>query len=214
MPRDRPWILSVAALLGALAMYFGVGAPHAAIGGGGVPELTDAQRAGSLHFAADVTPLDRQAVLDSIARARPEARRLIDVVDGAVTVEVGRAEGGNTGMTQPRVRDYLVVLDLSAVWPRHGARGAGRLILHELGHVVDFALVPPALEKALDAGIPPGYGCLNNGRAGGCSAREERFAESFAKWATNDIGVDLNLGYQVPPPSSLDAWGRRLARLR
>ena len=37
-------------------------------------------------------------------------------------------------------------------------------------------------------------------------------AESFAKWATGDIGVDVNLGYAIPPPEpSLGSWGRPLA---
>ena len=39
----------------------------------------------------------------------------------------------------------------------------------------------------------------------------ERFAESFAKWATGDIGVDLYLGYKVPPPDDLAGWGAPLA---
>lgn len=49
---------------------------------------------------------------------------------------------------------------------------------------------------------------------GGCASREERFAETFAKWATNDIGLNLYIGYKVPPPASLDAWGTPLAAVR
>jgi hypothetical protein len=65
----------------------------------------------------------------------------------------------------------------------------------------------------LQAGIPAGYGC-EQGTSGACATAPERFAESFAKWATGDIGVDLYIGYKVPPPSpTLDAWGAPLARL-
>ena len=65
----------------------------------------------------------------------------------------------------------------------------------------------------LEAGIPAGYGC-DQGIAGACAAPSERFAESFAKWATGDIGVDLYIGYKVPPPGpTLDAWGAPLERL-
>jgi hypothetical protein len=39
-------------------------------------------------------------------------------------------------------------------------------------------------------------------------------AESFAKWALGDIGINLEIGYKVPPPSApLDVWGAPLARL-
>ena len=38
----------------------------------------------------------------------------------------------------------------------------------------------------------------------------KRFAESFAKWAVGDIGLDLNVGYKVMPPEpSLSAWTRK-----
>ena len=66
---------------------------------------------------------------------------------------------------------------------------------------------------ALDAGIPAGLGC-EEGKLGGCASREERFAESFAKWALDDIGVSLDIGYRVPPPAApLDIWGAPLALL-
>ena len=87
-------------------------------------------------------------------------------------------------------------------------------MLHELGHVVDHALVPDDVMARLEAGIPAGYGC-DQGIAGACAAPPERFAESFAKWATGDIGVDLYVGYKVPPPGpTLDAWGAPLTALR
>ena len=38
---------------------------------------------------------------------------------------------------------------------------------------------------------------------GACTEREERFAESFAKWASGDLGVDLSIGYQRPAARSV-----------
>ena len=85
--------------------------------------------------------------------------------------------------------------------------------MHELGHVIDGALVSDALIAHLDADIPAGLGC-EDGRLGGCASRQERFAETFAKWALGDIGVNLDVGYKVPPPSvPLDTWGEPLAHL-
>jgi hypothetical protein len=48
---------------------------------------------------------------------------------------------------------------------------------------------------------------------GSCAPQQERFAESFAKWASGDIGVNLYAGYAVPPPGDLEAWGAPLAAL-
>jgi len=53
-------------------------------------------------------------------------------------------------------RDYDVTIDLSAVIARYGMREGNAIVLHELGHVVDIALVPDALRSELDAGIPTG----------------------------------------------------------
>ncbi|MEA2305047.1 MAG: hypothetical protein QOH43_2327, partial [Solirubrobacteraceae bacterium] len=84
---------------------------------------------------------------------------------------------------------------------------------HELGHVVDRALVPATTAATLDAGIPRGWGC-DDGVTGTCATTAERFAESFWKWASGDIGIGMWLGYKVPPPGpSLDAWGAPLAAL-
>jgi hypothetical protein len=178
----------------------------------------DARRAG-FHFEPGTAPADQQVFLDAVAAARPEARRLIGLVDGLVEVRVGPTSApGAIGLTEAvgpgLVRSrYRVTIDLGLVATRYGPRGIQRTVLHELGHVVDFALVTDDVMAALDAGIPPGIGC-DDGLLGGCASRQERFAESFAKWALDDIGVNLDIGYKVPPPSlPLDAWGAPLARL-
>lgn len=206
----RP-VLLAAALLAVLAVAGGQLRGHGAAAAS--TGLTPAQRAAGLRFAPGTAPLDAQAVRAAIARARPEARRLIDAVDGAVTVTVrATGVGQAVGTTQPGPDGFTVILDLGTVSRWYGERGITRLVLHELGHVVDLALATPALREQLDGAIPPGYPC--GGRDAACagrSDREERFAETFAKWATGDIGVGLDIGYRVPPPASLGGWGAPLA---
>ena len=173
----------------------------------------DVRRAG-FRFEPTVAPADRQAFLDAVAAARPEARRLIGLVDGLVDVRIGpTGTPGAIGLTEDGEPGYRVTIDLDLVLARYGPRGVQRTVLHELGHVVDHALLTDDVTAALDAGIPVGLGC-EEGMLGGCANREERFAESFAKWALDDIGVNLEIGYKVPPPAApLDVWGAPLARL-
>ena len=83
--------------------------------------------------------------------------------------------------------------------------------MHELAHVIDDALLTDDFVRPLVDAVPAGWGC-EQGTSGACTSGEERFAESFAKWATGDIGIDVQLGYAVPPPEpSLESWGRPLA---
>jgi hypothetical protein len=185
----------------------------------GQAQLTGAREIDEATLRAGFTPKDvdtaQQAqVAQAVAGARPEARRLIAIVDGLVDLH-GQALGdGKLGVTQPRADGrYDVGIDFATVEARFGRRGMARTVLHELGHVVDDAIVPAQLDEALDAGIPRGYACEDEVR-GSCAVREERFAESFAKWAMNDIGVDLDVGYKVAPPTlALSAWGAPLAAL-
>jgi hypothetical protein len=175
--------------------------------------LSDDLRRRAFRFDSGVTPADRQAFLAAVADARPEARALIGLVDGLVDVHVAATGGQALGVTQETANGYDLTVDLARVSAMYGRRGIDRVVLHELGHVVDFALVPGDLTARLDAEIPEGWGC-EDGTTGACATRQERFAETFAKWATGDLGADLYIGYKVPPPSvSLEAWGRPLAAL-
>lgn len=165
-----------------------------------------------LRFEPSIAASDRRVVLDAIATARPDARLLVERVAGLVTVRVGTPGAEIAGRMRPTPDGYDVVLDLGGVYRGAGLRGVRRLVMHELAHVVDSALVTDALERELDAATPVGFGC-DEGNSGGCAERAERFAESFAKWATGDIGDALYLGYSVPPPRSLSGWGAPLAAL-
>jgi hypothetical protein len=180
---------------------------------GSTRTISPAVRAAGLRFEPSVAEGDRQAILTAIAAARPEARTLVDLVDGLVNVRVGAIGGRAVGLTETEPNGYRVTLDLGTVSRRFGDRGIERLVLHELGHVIDHALVSDATVDLLDHEIPTGLGC-EQGTMGACAEREERFAETFAKWALGDIGVNLDIGYKVPPPSvGLDAWGAPLAAI-
>jgi hypothetical protein len=176
--------------------------------------LRQSTRRAGFRFGPDVAPADRQAFLAAVAAARPEARRLIGLVDGLVAVRIGpTGVPGAIGLTEDGDPGYRVTIDLDLVIQRYGPRGVQRTVLHELGHVVDHALLTDDVIAALDAGIPAGWGC-ENGKLGACADRDERFAESFAKWALGDIGVNLDIGYKIPPPAApLDVWGAPLALL-
>jgi hypothetical protein len=182
--------------------------------------ITPAIRANAANFE-NVAPADSAWIQASIASARPEARRLIDEVDGLIDF---RTDLNRPGSSYPSVSEAIGLTDFSGaravialdVGRLDGERAIDRpmVVLHELGHVIDHALVPDDAMARLQAGIPAGFGC-DDGRAGACADPGERFAESFAKWATGDIGVDLYIGYKVPPPGpTLDAWGAPLQELR
>jgi len=179
-----------------------------------LPVLPTPVRDATFRFAPGTPAGDREAFLAAVAAARPPARRLIDLVDGLVDVTIGpTSQPGAVGITESGGPRYEVTVDLGRVARLYGARGIDRVVLHELGHVVDHAVVPDDVMAGLQAGIPAGYGC-DQGIAGACASPPERFAESFAKWATGDIGLDLFIGYKVLPPTpTLDAWGAPLAAL-
>jgi hypothetical protein len=201
----------VAAMTVAIAHHAGAQRPR--VIGKGELKITPQIRAAGFTFSPTVAPADRQLIAHEVALARPEAQRLIDDVDGLVTITVGDASSGRAdavGLTQASGDGFVVTLNLGAVYSTGGERGVQRLVLHELGHVVDAALLKPELAARLDAPIPRGYGCDPQQPDVGCAPREERFAETFAKWATGDIGVNLPLGYKVEPPPSLDDWGAQL----
>ncbi len=180
----------------------------------GAQYLTPALRRRTFRFDPSVAPADRQVFLDAVASARPEARRLVGLVDGLVDVRIGPTGiPFAIGLTESGPSGYTVTIDLGQVSRRFGPRGIDRTVLHELGHVVDMALVTDDVMARMDAEIPRGLGC-EAGKLGACAVREERFAESFAKWALGDIGVSLDIGYKVPPPTPpLAVWGEPLSRL-
>ncbi|MGH2917447.1 MAG: hypothetical protein ACRDLS_02455 [Solirubrobacteraceae bacterium] len=177
--------------------------------------LSSEQRARTFTFAPGTSPDEQRLFLGAVASARPEARRLVDLVDGLVTVHFERpARIDAIGLTSFDGEDYEVRIDLAAVISRFGVREAEAIVLHELGHVVDLALVPDDLVSQLDRDIPIGESCQRDGpTVGACAPIEERFADTFSKWAMDDLGVNLASGYRILPPVPLEQWGRPLTRL-
>ena len=173
-------------------------------------EVTAEARAATLRFAAAVPPADRAWVLAAIAAARPEAQALLGEVDGMTTVGALAAPDGITlGVAQGGPSGFSVDLDLVALGGV--ARGdRSTVVLHELGHVVDFALVDDATRSALDAQIPRGGPC---GLAVGCDDPAERFADTFAKWALRGAVSAAGAGYGIAMPASIETWGEPLGHL-
>ena len=85
-------------------------------------------------------------------------------------------------------------------------------VAHELGHVIDAALVAPELRNRLAASLPPSGGCITQD-TGDCTSSEERFADTFAKWALRGEVSVVGAGYAVATPASLEDWGAPLASL-
>ncbi len=212
--------ISVSALLIGLAIVFGPSPdaqPWPAAASQDRPELDDAaKRAGFAHDGTGVAS-NRQALAAAIARSRPEAQRLVALVDGLVLVQFASPASGAVGTTStvPKAGGrYIVQLDMPAAYRAAGQPGIDRLVLHELGHVVDFALVSQELRQQLFAGLASGYGCRRAG-VNECAHPAEQFAETFAKWATGNVGVNVYMGYGTPlPRTSLDEWARPLTLLQ
>ncbi len=204
---DRRLLLAVPLCALLIALW---GAHHRA-GASDGPEITPAVRAAGLRLAPEVAPRDREWVQAAIARARPEARQLIDAVDGLVEVRTVSEHGPWVGLMEPTgPQSYRITFDISYL---DGDEKLTRdqAVLHELGHVISAALVDPALRDRLAASIPTTGQCFV-AESGDCAVPEERFADTFAKWALRGA-VSSVAGYGVAAPASLEDWGAPLAAL-
>jgi hypothetical protein len=174
-------------------------------------ELTPQVRAASLTFGPTVDAGDQQWIREAIAQARPEAQQLIAAIDGLVTFETVSQPGAPwVGLAQQGTDDIqlnIAYLDGERKQDRSTA------VLHELGHVIDFELIPDEQMRQLAGAIPStGGGCLT-AETGDCTAPEERFADTFAKWALRGSVSVIGAGYGVMSPASLEAWGQPLGLL-
>jgi hypothetical protein len=179
--------------------------------------ISDDQRAAGLRFAAEVAPADRAWIEAAVAAARPEARPLIDKVDGLV--EIRTVVGGDPlGLTSSTFRgdqaSFTIDLNIAELDGRR-IQDRNVVVLHELGHAIDHALVPQALDDRLDAMIPRTGTCgtASTGLTGSCTEPAERFADTFAKWALRGAVSAVGAGYGVANPPSLEDWGAPLVPL-
>jgi len=177
----------------------------------GEPEISEEQRAATLHFAPAVTAEDQAWIRAAIVAARPEAQVLIGEVDGFVEIRTDLIGEQAVATAQMDGDKATISLNLIAL---NGDRAIDRnvAVLHEFGHIVDFLLVDDALIGQLDAGIPRLGTCTDAsaGAFGPCTAVEERFAETFAKWSLSGRVSIAGDGYGIPTPASLEDWGAPL----
>ena len=199
----------------ALAVLLGTRAQ--AGGGEGAPgtvEVSAEARAGTLTFAPAVKPADRAWVLEAIQSARPEAQRLIAEIDGLVEIRTDLPRAVAIGLATMSQDGAVVNFDVASL---NGDRALDRnvVVLHELGHVIDFQLVSDELVQELDRQIPRVGSCGATAMlpTGACTATEERFADTFAKWALRGRISLAGSGYGIPAPASIEDWGAPLGRL-
>ena len=171
--------------------------------------VTPAVRAEGLRFAPGVSERDRAWILAAVAAARPEAQVLIGEVDGLVRVQTHADHGATIGWAKSSSGGSVISVDTAAL---NGDRALDRnvVVLHELGHVIDYVLVPDELVAELDGGVPRDPDCA---AADDCAILEERFADTFAKWALRGAVSLAGSGYGIPAPPSLEDWGAPLGRL-
>ena len=186
-----------------------------ALAGCGTPEaaVDPAVRAAGFQWDTTVAERDKRWIAAAVDEARPEARQLIEDVDGMVVLGTYAQPGApEVGMMRPTGEDrYQVVFNLAYL---NGERKIDRTttVLHELGHVIDHALVAPELRDRLAAALPAVGSCVSPVH-GDCTAPEERFADTFAKWALRGAVSVAGAGYGVASPASLEDWGTPLANL-
>jgi hypothetical protein len=177
-------------------------------------EISPEMRARALRFAPTVTAGDRAWILAAIASARPEAQTLIGEIDGLVEIRTDLAVENAIGLAEMSSGQAVVSFDVQAL---NGERAIDRnvVVLHELGHVVDYLLVSEALLTQLDAGIPTVGTCESPSAepTGACSAVEERFADTFAKWALGGRVSLAGSGYCIQTPASIEVWGQPVGML-
>jgi hypothetical protein len=177
-------------------------------------EVSPEVRAAPLHFAPSVSPGDQAWILAAIATSRPEAQTLIGEIDGLVEIRTDLTGGDAIGLAEMGAGRAVVSFDVQAL---DGERAIDRnvAVLHELGHVIDYLLVSDEMITKLDAGIPTVGTCASWSAepTGACTAVEERFADTFAKWALGGRVSLAGSGYGIPLPASIEDWGQPLGLL-
>jgi len=174
-------------------------------------EIDPALKAGTFQMGVD--PQDREWILAAIDKVRPEARQLIDDVDGMVTIGTVNEPGASyVGVTRQK-GEHAFQVDFNIAY-LDGDRKADRdaTVIHELGHVIDFAVMTPELRNQLAGQLPTSGACFT-AETGDCTAPEERFADTFAKWALRGAVSAIGAGYGTLSPASLESWGTPLAQL-
>jgi hypothetical protein len=178
------------------------------------PEISAEERAAGLRFAPAVEAGDRAWIQAAIQSARPEAQRLIAEIDGVVEIRTDLPQTVAIGVAELSPDGAVVRFDLRSLnYDRALDRNV--VVLHELGHVIDHFLVSDELVEELDRGIPRVGTCPASAAlpTGACTSVQERFADTFAKWALRGRISLAGSGYGIPAPASIEDWGAPLGRL-
>jgi hypothetical protein len=140
---------------------------------------------------------DRQQFLKTVSSLPPEGRKIVDTIQGAVTVSVlGNSKPACGGVQTSCAgfdpgRGYYLVLNRGQLHSQVGKF----VITHELGHLVDFLGLDTFSHEAFTSlfSKSPGYKTcypLN----GACSPSVEVFADQFGFFSTNAKGVQSGYG--------------------
>ena len=156
------------------------------------------------RFAPTVTNEDRRTLERIVSFAGPRARRLIGAVDGLTNVRVESLHPSLLGMARRLERGrYRIQITPSEMRPPSGSTAF--TVLHELGHIVDYAVVPNDVRDRLARQYP----CIRY-RPNPCGLAE-RFADGFAVWAITTGNFPPR---EAPKPRvRLDSWSDVLGRL-
>lgn len=138
-----------------------------------------------VRFTRRVNAAQRRLILAAIRRSPALVRRQWQDIGGALTVTVGRR---NMGASTASIGPAGLRITFN---PNHLIDSSmGRfIILHEFGHIVDFAGIASSYDSQWEAEIVkrPGYFCRGNaigGNAQSCPSVSEWWAEQYAHWAT------------------------------
>ena len=146
--------------------------------------------------------------------ARPEAQRLIAEIDGLVEIRTDLPRGMAIGLAEMTPSRAVVRFDLRSL---NGDRALDRnvVVLHELGHVIDYRLVPDELVQELDAQDPAPARARRRARCRSAPARPSRSASPTrspsGRWAAGSRSPAPATGYRRPP--SIEDWGAPLGLL-
>lgn len=177
----------------------------------GASPVTAAPKKATLAAAHSKLPSSALPVLEGhVKQAPPIARRLARIVAPHLTFRIARGRADRAhGVPVAGGGLRFVVALLPRTWRR---TAIGRFVfLHELGHVVDWAFIGPALRQRVReafASSPAWRDCFPY-KGTGCVPASEVFAEQFAYWA--GARRTLRSGYGIPPLLSRDAFGDLMA---
>jgi hypothetical protein len=139
---------------------------------------------------------DRQRFMNAVASLPPTARQIVDVIGGAVTVSVLTKTAPICGFQTSCAgldpgNGYFLILNRAQLHSRLGRF----IIIHELGHLVDFMGLDTwsyqDLRKIFSAS-PKWKNCFP--LQGTCVPFMEVFADQFAFFSTNARGVQSGYG--------------------